>query len=193
MHTITVSHSQHAHSPRITVLNNSVKQVGREGISPFITPAQRSWLGGAGLAARDGEALSLWRSARTLIICTQRNCAVLTQNCSCRHGNKWRFWGSCDGGKRLFILRVEIYANRLQENLGSPGDEVSLLLRNAKRNPPSAVCAQPVLLITKVRLWLELKWLFIIPAEPQNWRALVRMGWHNCPQSLSLSWLQFPL
>lgn len=37
MHTITVSHSQHAHSPRITVLNNCVKQVGREGISCFIT------------------------------------------------------------------------------------------------------------------------------------------------------------
>lgn len=37
MHTITVSHSQHAHSLRITVLNNCVKQVGREGISCFIT------------------------------------------------------------------------------------------------------------------------------------------------------------
>lgn len=86
-------------------------------------------------------------------------------------------------GEVLFILKVEIDTNRLQEKLGSPGVEVSLLLRNAKRNPPSAVSAQPVLLITTVRLWLKLKWLFIIPAESQNWRAqceLVRMGWDNC-------------
>lgn len=71
-------------------------------------------------------------------------------------------------GKGHFILRVEIQTSRLQEKLGSPGDEVSLLLRNAKRKPPSAVSAQPILLITKVRLWLKLKWLFIIPAESQN-------------------------
>lgn len=42
MHVITVSHSQHAHSHRITVLNNCVKLVGSEGISFFIMPANRT-------------------------------------------------------------------------------------------------------------------------------------------------------
>lgn len=42
MHVITVSHSQHVHSHRITVLNNSVKLVGSQGISSFIISADRT-------------------------------------------------------------------------------------------------------------------------------------------------------
>lgn len=42
MHVITVSHSQHAHSHRITVLNNCVKVVGSEGISLLIIPANKT-------------------------------------------------------------------------------------------------------------------------------------------------------
>lgn len=42
MHVITVSHSQHAHSLRITVLNNCVKLVGSQGISSFIISANRT-------------------------------------------------------------------------------------------------------------------------------------------------------
>lgn len=188
MHTITGSHSQHAHSPRITALNHCVKQVGREGISPFITPAQRGWLGGAGLAVRDGEGLSLWRSAGHSSFTLEALCCAHLK-LQLQGWEEMGIFGELWWGKGFFILRVEICANRLQEKLGSPGDEVSLLLRNAKRNPPSAVSAQLVLLITKVRLWLKLKWLFILPAESQNWRALVRMGWDNWPQILSSSWL----
>lgn len=56
-----------------------------------------------------------------------------------------------------FILMLEIYMYRLQVKLESHGDEVSLLIRNVKTNPQSTVSAQPVLVLTKVRLWLKLK------------------------------------
>lgn len=130
----------------------------------FYYPAHRGCLGGAGLAVRDGQGLSLWRSAWTL--------STYIQAPSCAHTKLqvqgWELmviFGEPWWEKGLFILRVEICTDRLQEKLGSPGDEVSLLLRNAEINPPSAVSAQPVLLITKVRLWLKLQWLFIITAE----------------------------
>ena len=83
---------------------------------------------------------------------------------------------------------VEVYTCRLHVQLESHGKEVSLLIRNVKTNPQSTVSAQPVLLLTKVRLWVKLKWLSIITAESQNWRALgelVMMGWDYCPQSPS--------
>jgi len=43
---------------------------------------------------------------------------------------------------------AEIYTYRLQAELESHGDEVSLLMRNVKTNPQSTVSAQPVLLVS---------------------------------------------
>lgn len=80
-------------------------------------------------------------------------------------------------GEGLFVLRVEISTNWLQEKLGCPGDEVSLLLRNAKRNPPSALSAQTVLVIIKVWLCLKLKRLFIITAESQDCDGELCVSW----------------
>lgn len=95
-------------------------------------------------------------------------------------------WGVAVVEGVLFLM-VEIYTYRLQMKLEGDGVEVSLLIRNVKTNPQSAVFAQPVLLLTKFRLWLKTESLFIITAELQNWRALSElvMGWDYCPQSPS--------